>query len=85
MMKAEKGRSANFSPLEIQFLVELVSKKIDVLENKQNDTASVVKKNSCWDDVHAEFSSNSECQNRTGEQLKGLWRRLVKVMFVIYR
>lgn len=78
-MKGEKARSANFTPLEIQFLVELVSEKIDVLESKLNDNMSVMRKNKGWEKVHAEFSSNPGCQNRSMDQLKGLWKRLVKV------
>ena len=65
-----------FSEMEKSLLTELVSKHQDVLENKKNDYKIIKKKNSTWDNLAEEFSSQTGTKKRDAKQLKKCWENI---------
>ena len=59
-----------FPEMEKSLLTELVSKHQDVLENKKNDYKIIKKKNSTWDNLAEEFSSQTGTKNAGCEAIK---------------
>lgn len=73
---AARQKSANFSELEKEILLELIHAKKDIIENKQNDGRMVSKKNTEWTNIEKEFNSRHGVNKRTITQLKSLWKNL---------
>jgi hypothetical protein len=73
---AARQKSANFSELEKEILLELIHAKKDIIENKQNDGRMVCKKNTEWTNIEKEFNSRHGVNKRTITQLKSLWKNL---------
>ncbi|XP_062619358.1 myb/SANT-like DNA-binding domain-containing protein 3 [Saccostrea cucullata] len=73
---ATRQKSANFSELEKEILLELIHARKDIIENKQNDGRMVSKKNTEWINIEKEFNSRHGVNKRTIIQLKSLWKNL---------
>ncbi|XP_062584822.1 myb/SANT-like DNA-binding domain-containing protein 3 [Saccostrea cucullata] len=73
---ATRQKSANFSELEKEILLELIHARKDIIENKQNDGRMVSKKNTEWINIEKEFNSRHGVNKRTITQLKSLWKNL---------
>lgn len=75
----EKKRNANFSNLEINFLLECVGNHKDVLENKKTDQVKSKAKKRAWQQISEAFEQNIECSSRISSQLEDKWRNLKRV------
>ncbi|PSN42126.1 hypothetical protein C0J52_19798 [Blattella germanica] len=75
---SEKKRCPNLSMDERHTLVDLVLKRIDILENKKLDNAMQAKKTEHWKIVADEFSAICTDHVRSPENLKTAWENLKK-------
>lgn len=70
------GKSANFSELEKETVLELVEKEKHIIEDKRNDGRMVAKKEKAWESLTRDFNSRPGVNKRTTPQLKRLWKNL---------
>lgn len=73
---SKKTRGPNFTVIEKDILINLITKYKDVVENKKTDNETNAKKNKVWRKISDEFNlKNSSCVRNT-EQLKTLWENI---------
>ncbi|KAK3084190.1 hypothetical protein FSP39_009793 [Pinctada imbricata] len=68
--------SSNFSELEKEVLSELIERRKNIIENKQNDGRMITKKSNEWNIIEKEFNSRHGVNFRSLKQLKSLWKNL---------
>lgn len=78
-IKNETEKSTPFLPEENEFLLECVSERIKIVENKSTNGSSVHQKKTCWLEIEKCFAENLNCSNRTAPQLKTKWDNLKQV------
>jgi hypothetical protein len=81
IMESDKksSRVQNFSAEEVEFLVQTVFERLDVLESKKTDAKSLGMKKRAWDEVAHCFLENPCAMNRSREQLIDKWKTLKSV------
>lgn len=67
-----------FSVYENQLLLELVNKKLHIIECKETNKVSLVKKAEAFEDIAKEFNSSSLVVQRTAKQLRQRYNNLKK-------
>lgn len=77
-LKKKKERSANFSPVEIDTLVQIVQKYSNVLECKKTDAHTWKEKEECWEKLASDFNSINMICPRTAKCLKTKYECLKK-------
>jgi hypothetical protein len=70
-------RSRNFTPSEINILVQLVEKRRQILECKKTGVITTKKKNATWEELAKEFNS-SGCLPRSAKVLRDKWANIKK-------
>ncbi|PSN54683.1 hypothetical protein C0J52_01101 [Blattella germanica] len=70
MDKQKRVRGCNYSALEKNILVDLVTKYSGVIEDKRSDGVSLKKREAAWIRVRDEFNSHLNVNPRTVENLK---------------
>ncbi|XP_072043032.1 uncharacterized protein [Amphiura filiformis] len=68
-------RSSNWEPREKDYLLQLISEQIKIIENKECDKSSKKKKDSAWAAVHLGFTSKFG-SIRDLKQIKEQWKRM---------
>jgi len=76
----KRKRNVNFNKREEEFLVELVRKYQQVIENKKTDSIMWKDKEACWVKLTAEFNSLGLLVPRTVAQLQLKYKHLKKVV-----
>ncbi|KAF0747691.1 fibrinogen silencer-binding protein-like [Aphis craccivora] len=76
----KRKRNVNFNKREEEFLVELVRKYQQVIENKKTDSIMWKDKEACWVKLTAEFNSLGLLVPRTVAQLQLKYKNLKKVV-----
>jgi hypothetical protein len=71
-------RSRNFTPSEINILVQLVEKRRQILECKKTGVITTKKKNATWEELAKEFNSLSGCLPRSAKVLRDKWANIKK-------
>jgi hypothetical protein len=71
-------RSRNFTPSEINILVQLVEKRRQILECKKTGVITKKKKNATWEELAKEFNSLSGCLPRSAKVLRDKWANIKK-------
>ncbi|XP_011566387.3 chromatin assembly factor 1 subunit rlf2 [Plutella xylostella] len=71
-----RTRGPNFSLSDKKKLLNLIAKYKDVVEDKNTDGETNVKKNKVWSKLTDEFNSKSSCSVRNTRQLKKLWEKM---------
>src|SRR5277367_1512345 len=74
----KKQRGANFTANEKNVLVDLVSTRKAVIENKQTDGVTVREKEAAWQSLASEFNAYSNVTKRSWNQLKLCYENLKK-------
>ncbi|XP_066998394.2 myb/SANT-like DNA-binding domain-containing protein 4 [Anabrus simplex] len=69
-----KGKQ--YSELERRNLQELVSRYMNIIENKQTDAVSLQKKKIAWEELVVEYNANSENAQKDVAQLKKVWENI---------
>ena len=72
----QESRASNWRPEEKELLIELVSEKISVIENKKSDANATKRKNIVWRDIVQKFCSVSTGAIRDERELREQWKRL---------
>ncbi|CAI9728321.1 Hypothetical predicted protein [Octopus vulgaris] len=70
-----KKRCENYSRKDKEKLLELVTKRVDILESKVSNSNMNLQKAMCWVDIAKEFNEGSS-EIRDDRQLKELWKRM---------
>lgn len=76
----KRKRNSNFNKREEEFLVELVRKYQQVIENKKTDSIMWKDKEACWVKLTEEFNSLGLLVPRTVAQLQLKYKNLKKVV-----
>ena len=71
------SRSANFTIEEIEFLIDLVVKYKNVIENKETNAITWKQKNQVWERISTEFNANGSMQ-RTSKTLRMKYESIKK-------
>ena len=74
----KKQRGVNFTANEKNVLVDLVSTRKAVIENKQTDGVTVREKEAAWQSLASEFNAYSNVTKRSWNQLKLCYENLKK-------
>ena len=71
-----------FSEREKEILINLISPRIQVLESKNNDIASLKKKQKEWNKLTEAYNSNVEVRHCEPKQLRKCWLN-IKARYLI--
>lgn len=71
-------RGANFSTVEKEKLIQLVTSYKDTIENKKTDSVSGKQKEECWNTICNDFNSDNISNHRSINSLKTCWENLKK-------
>lgn len=74
-----------FSLFETELLLELANKRVDVIECKETNKASLAKKTEAFLEIEKEFNSSVHVVRRTAKQLRQRYNNLKKNCFKIKR
>ncbi|TMW52522.1 hypothetical protein DOY81_002423 [Sarcophaga bullata] len=72
-MATKRKRSSNWSEQDKLLLKELVKKRISAIEDKNNDTATNLKKKRAWEDIEKSFNGLCQGAQRNVTQLRAQW------------
>uniref|UniRef100_A0A915K2F1 Regulatory protein zeste n=1 Tax=Romanomermis culicivorax TaxID=13658 RepID=A0A915K2F1_ROMCU len=78
MSGKKKSRDRNFSDLEVDFLLEHVDGRKDIIQSKKSDNVAKKIKKAAWAEIVKELHENPGCQDRTIQQLQTEWKDLKK-------
>lgn len=76
-------RDSNFSTTEVNFLVELIKERKNIIEDKKTDNMTSKSRKRAWYEISEEFRKNGDCNERTVEQSKAKWKGLKQVRNVV--
>uniref|UniRef100_A0A915IU34 Regulatory protein zeste n=1 Tax=Romanomermis culicivorax TaxID=13658 RepID=A0A915IU34_ROMCU len=79
MSGTKKSGDRNFSDPEVNFLLEHVDGRKDIIESKKTYNVATKIKITAWTKIIKEFNENSERQDKTIQQLQTEWKDLKKV------
>lgn len=77
-MDKKRERGKNYTDKEKQDLIAIISKYVQIVENKRTDIKTIREKNNAWDKITREFCVVSQTGNRSVAQLKMLYEGLKK-------
>lgn len=77
-MEKKSKRIANFTEAEKSILVDLVTAKKDILENKRTNTVSIKEKENCWEQLCNEYNGMAMNISRPTISLKNCWENIKK-------
>ena len=78
MAENSKKRTFNFTEAEKSLLIDLVSEKKHIIENKQTNSDTIFIKEKWWDEISNKFNSASSYSFRTSKSLKSCWENIKK-------
>jgi hypothetical protein len=76
--KRKRERPKNVLEEEKEYLLELVTDKKGIIENKKSDTISAKQKRETWNLIANQFNASSKTGTRNAQQLKLLYDNLKK-------
>lgn len=74
--KSYSRRSANFTSCEIDFLIKIITKYRDIIENKKCDRFTAEEKNKVWKNVEQEYNDQFDYNFRSAKVLKTKYENL---------
>lgn len=77
-MDKKRERGKNYTDKEKEDLINIVSKYVNIVENKRTDIRTIKEKNVAWEKIVKEFCVLSQTGERSVAQLKMLYEGLKK-------